>query len=297
MLAKTSRIDCDGRTSNNSIPKTSNDLKIPKNKRRGFRGKPINIKVPDIKVPEDYDVHVFNKSSFSTITPGTIAGSHRTEIISGRLHVGSSIDANDDAFLQENKISAIVSLGSAISDSIVERIGADNYLHINIADSSQTNILQYFPCVNTFIDSHQTTLVHCMAGISRSSACAIAYIMKTQVMSCKEAFQFVKSKRPIVSPNFSFIGQLEAYGQRLEKDRDSVISAIRKQWISNKSLSDSALLSNSPPNIMQAFVKSHLNNTIVPVLQRQNVSCTAQIQTPVSSRERRSRRTTEESRG
>lgn len=51
-------------------------------------------------------------------------------------------------------------------------------------------------------------LVHCMAGVSRSSTICIAYIMATQKIRMEQAYEFVKSRRRCVSPNFHFMEQL-----------------------------------------------------------------------------------------
>jgi len=48
-------------------------------------------------------------------------------------------------------------------------------------------------------------LVHCAAGVSRSSSNVIAYLMRRKKnMSFNEAFNFVKKRRPVICPNYRF---------------------------------------------------------------------------------------------
>ena len=51
-------------------------------------------------------------------------------------------------------------------------------------------------------------LIHCMAGISRSVTLTIAYLMKHFTMPMQAAYQYVKERRPAISPNLNFMGQL-----------------------------------------------------------------------------------------
>lgn len=55
-----------------------------------------------------------------------------------------------------------------------------------------------------------------MAGISRSVTLTIAYLMSRFGMSMHSAYQFVKEKRPTISPNLNFMGQLVEFERELE---------------------------------------------------------------------------------
>jgi protein-tyrosine phosphatase len=62
-------------------------------------------------------------------------------------------------------------------------------------------------------------LVHCHAGVSRSSTIVISYLMRKYInFSLNDALKFVKSKRPIIKPNKGFMKQLQKYEDKLKKD-------------------------------------------------------------------------------
>ena len=62
-------------------------------------------------------------------------------------------------------------------------------------------------------------LVFCRAGISRSAAICIAYLMQQRRMSMDEAHDYVKSRRSFISPNLNFMRQLHEFDARLSADR------------------------------------------------------------------------------
>lgn len=64
------------------------------------------------------------------------------------------------------------------------------------------------PLTDSVKQSGGRVLVHCQAGISRSATICLAYLMHTQRVKLDEAFDFVKQRRQVISPNLAFMGQL-----------------------------------------------------------------------------------------
>lgn len=89
------------------------------------------------------------------------------------------------------------------------------YLVLDIADSTVENIIRHFPVTKEFIDGSLQTggkvLVHGNAGISRSAAFVIAYIMETFGMKYRDAFTYVQDRRFCINPNAGFVHQLQEY--------------------------------------------------------------------------------------
>ena len=56
--------------------------------------------------------------------------------------------------------------------------------------------------------------MHCDAGVSRSATVVISFVMKSQKLGARQAYEFVKEKRPCVAPNISFIQQLIDYEEK-----------------------------------------------------------------------------------
>jgi len=64
----------------------------------------------------------------------------------------------------------------------------------------------------TFIDQIKNKngkiLVHCKAGVSRSATICLAYLISNSKKCLNDAYDEIKSKRRVISPNFNFMGQL-----------------------------------------------------------------------------------------
>ncbi|XP_024051132.1 dual specificity protein phosphatase 14 [Terrapene carolina triunguis] len=93
------------------------------------------------------------------------------------------------------------------------------YVKVPLADVPNAPISLYFDSVADKIQSvtrkHGATLVHCAAGVSRSATLCIAYLMKYHKVSLFEAYNWVKSRRPVIRPNVGFWRQLIDYERKL----------------------------------------------------------------------------------
>ncbi|NP_001089533.1 serine/threonine/tyrosine-interacting protein A [Xenopus laevis] len=89
------------------------------------------------------------------------------------------------------------------------------YLVLDIADNPVENIIRFFPMSKEFIDGCLQTggkvLIHGNAGISRSAALVIAYIMETFGIKYRDAFTYVQERRFCINPNAGFVHQLQEY--------------------------------------------------------------------------------------
>ncbi|XP_061702647.1 dual specificity protein phosphatase 16 [Syngnathoides biaculeatus] len=133
-------------------------------------------------------------------------------IILPRLYLGAESDVTQDR-LASLGISYVLSVSRCSPRPTF--LPCSRYLRIPIDDSLWDDLLPWIPQALHFIDSAMSSgasvLVHCAAGISRSPALAVAYIMYSSGMDLDHAYRFVKERRPSISPNFNFLGQLQHF--------------------------------------------------------------------------------------
>jgi len=88
------------------------------------------------------------------------------------------------------------------------------YHRLPLKDSVTQDLTHYFEPALAFIAQGKlagtTTLVHCNAGASRSGAIAVAWLAYSQGLSMQTALAQAKLIRPQISPNSSFLAQLES---------------------------------------------------------------------------------------
>ncbi|KAI4872629.1 hypothetical protein NFI96_024594 [Prochilodus magdalenae] len=164
-------------------------------------------------------------------------------LILPQLYLGAETDVTQDC-LSARGISYVLSVSRCCPQPSF--LPQSQYLRIPIDDSLRDDLLPWIPQALRFIDGAMSlgcsVIVHCAAGISRSPALAVAYVMYSLGMDLDHAYRFVKERRPTISPNFNFLGQLQLFQGTLPL-KDSHANQPAQQPVSS---SDASLLSASP---------------------------------------------------
>ncbi|KAF0556690.1 dual specificity protein phosphatase 19 [Gigaspora margarita] len=159
-----------------------------------------------------------------------------------RLFLGSLVAATDEDWLEEHKITHILTVANGILPSFPESF---TYKVIPIRDHPSQNISTHFEEVFEFIQSvldqeDSNILVHCHQGVSRSASVVIAYIMRSQQLSFEDAFKLVKGKRSAIRPNAGFLKQLKTFESTIlvssESNGDNSIRIIEKTTTTENSM-------------------------------------------------------------
>ncbi|XP_034382462.1 dual specificity protein phosphatase 16 [Cyclopterus lumpus] len=134
------------------------------------------------------------------------------------LYLGCQRDVLNQDLMQQNDIVYVLNASNTCPKP--DFIPESHFLRVPVNDSFCEKILPWLDRSVDFIEKAKAcnarVLVHCLAGISRSATIAIAYIMKRMDMPLDEAYRFVKEKRPTISPNFNFLGQLLDFEKRIK---------------------------------------------------------------------------------
>lgn len=137
--------------------------------------------------------------------------------VTDHLYLSNARAANDASQLTANHITCIINVtesprGSAPPPGV-------HYTHIPVSDEPAARLCDHFDGVSDRIQAEAErsgrTLVHCNAGVSRSAALVMAYLMKHRGATLLEAHGWVKDRRPMARPNNGFWRQLVQYERGL----------------------------------------------------------------------------------
>ncbi|XP_067946172.1 uncharacterized protein [Watersipora subatra] len=180
------------------------------------------------------------------------------------LYIGCMKDALSFETRKTNGITDVLNVSTTCDRP--PDISDEHFLRIPVNDGYIDNLQAFFPQAHQFIDKVKLekgkVMVHCQAGISRSAALTISYIMNSRRISCEQAYRFVKMMRPIVSPNFNFLGQLLEYEKELNVSASPTATAgsKRKRINMNLPLDSITSVTDSPQRSKRLVVEN--NNSI-----------------------------------
>ena len=144
---------------------------------------------------------------------------HSDEILPG-VFLGSVYATSPEALARHN-IQAVLNVAGPHTTA-VGNYPLHDHLIIEVDDipeASNEMMKRVFPQAFKFLDKYahpksqhrKRVLVHCAAGVSRSTTVLTAWLMKTFGMPMEEALKLVRSRRPIVNPNHGFLRVLKEY--------------------------------------------------------------------------------------
>eukprot|EP00800_Vazella_pourtalesii_P017224 TRINITY_DN517_c0_g1_i1.p1 TRINITY_DN517_c0_g1~~TRINITY_DN517_c0_g1_i1.p1 ORF type:complete len:206 (-),score=26.62 TRINITY_DN517_c0_g1_i1:338-955(-) len=147
--------------------------------------------------------------------------------ITETIYISGREDATSLSVLKANNITHVINMTRDIPNRFADKI---HYLSIPAMDSHRQSLTEFFNIAFVFIDAVKEqrgrVLIHCHAGVSRSSTMVIAYLMWSQHWRFQETIQFVKQQRPCVDPNIGFIGQLMEFDNYLYEEMSYVEQAL-----------------------------------------------------------------------
>ncbi|KAF8568926.1 hypothetical protein P879_03733 [Paragonimus westermani] len=148
------------------------------------------------------------------------------------LYIGNEIDGTSEQVLQSCHIRSVLNVTPKVPFLDETRFCCRRLV---ASDRETQDLRPFFNSAFEFIEesrcSGKAVLVHCQAGISRSPALVIAYLMAHSDLSLREAYRLVKSKRSVISPNFGFLGQLFEFEADLMTGRVVRKAHILSQFI------------------------------------------------------------------
>lgn len=123
------------------------------------------------------------------------------------LYLSSQDPVVNKEILQKHEIHHILSIGIDAS------IKFDNikYYYCDLLDLPESDLSVAIKKCIKIINEHrnENILVHCNAGVSRSPAIIISYIMAYEKVSYDDAYTKVKNVRNCIKPNEGFVQQLK----------------------------------------------------------------------------------------
>jgi protein-tyrosine phosphatase len=143
-------------------------------------------------------------------------------LIPGILYQGDVVDGTDPTRWEANGIRAILNVAMEVQPPANRPV---DYFWLQLADGVATypSIIDYaLLFINNKVRENKPVLVHCGAGISRSSLMTLSYLLQF-FPTMNDALTFLRARHPTANPNPAFLPEL----QERARVRETQVNAIR----------------------------------------------------------------------
>ena len=140
------------------------------------------------------------------------------------LFIGDELASQDIEFVIANKVTHIINCAGKQIMNHWEPIRVaylafywldqDNQVVLDAKDEASNAIFDF---IEEAVEQTESVLVHSVRGQSRATCTLAAYIMRKYRWSLLKSLEFLNSRRPDLEIRATFIHQLSAYEQRLQK--------------------------------------------------------------------------------
>ena len=144
---------------------------------------------------------------------------HTISQLTDFLLISSAYGASSPTHLQVRGITHVVNVTLSSQCPMPKYPKEIITTRIPVDDVPSAGLCNYFDRVADMIHDVKRkggrVLVHCYAGRSRSATLCIVYLMKYDRMPLKQAYAYVKARRPLIRPNQGFWNQMISFEKEL----------------------------------------------------------------------------------
>jgi len=177
------------------------------------------------------------------------------------LYLGSLYTSQEHHLINYN-IKHVIRLGTDFNINYTDP-SRFNFYNFDIFDLPKEPIKELFQKANEIIEQarlkHENVLVHCHAGVSRSSTIILAYLMRYKGMSLYDAWCSTFKIRPIIRPNDGFAIALQEYEKILFNREEPTMPVV--------GMSNSYLFSIEYFDFVSRLEEMHKLDPSVPVFR------------------------------
>jgi hypothetical protein len=207
---------------------------------------PIAVALKETPKAEPMDLKKANAPPVAPSTEGVVvkevpppSSLENCDEIIKNLYLGGFEAAKDTDGLLEQGICAVVCCNREMefpSSNFSPRL---DYYRVDVEDMGREPIELFFPEATEFIHAQllqdRPVLVHCRAGVSRSSTVLLAYLIEYHGLSLHDAFFKLLRLRPTITPNLGFMDKLKAYEEeKLGVKKGSIDVDKYGVWFQNR---------------------------------------------------------------